>query len=144
MSVLLLPEAQNALKAQIAAAPHGLASLRSLPDELIMRMLTHPDSVRIIWTTRYTLRLNEVDEQGYEVHDRTFTYAYRVIEDPSDPDRDLSVPGVRPMLFGGTFFDYDFLEGLRHGDHFYITYGSGQKLPRVLMVAVLDPTIRED
>ena len=51
------------------------------------------------------------------------------------------VPRYRKMRFGACFLDTAFMMQRTHSDHFYISYLTLNKVPRTVMVVVLDPTV---
>lgn len=139
MSLLLDPQVQKALEPLIHAAPNGAESLATLDDHTIARILSHPDVVKVVTPTRFQIELAKVDESGYTVCDHTYTESHRIVVDSANPTMDLSGPVTRPMTFGASIFDVNFMMKRSHGDFFFIAYGSGDDLPRTIMVVVLDP-----
>lgn len=115
-------------------APGGYDGLATLSADTIMRMLAHPDDVKIVKPIPYNyIDLPEVDQNGYQVYDKSFTEIYRVILDPSDSSVNLNNPGVKTMRFGYSVFDTVFVTKLVHGEIFYIGYTSLLKPPRTIM-----------
>jgi hypothetical protein len=135
-------ELQDVLYPLIKAAPKGLASLQALHHSLLEKMLTHPDSVRLIQPTKFFINLPNVDTNGYTVYDKTFTKLYTVFVDYNEnPTDDLTVPHLRRMTFGYHTYDSLWLNTLQHGDSFYIGYDSGELMPTLLLVVMLYPTV---
>jgi hypothetical protein len=138
--VLLDPQVRDALKTLAASAPGGFRGLDTLGDHKLMLILTHADAVKVVEPFVYLIDLPEVDQQGYVVYDETFTESHRVVVDVSNPTDDLNTPHTRTMRFGRALLDMAFMLQRSHGDIFYIGYDSLLKPPRVVMVAVIDPT----
>ena len=143
MSVLIdqVPEVYSALASLAHQAAQGYDSLRTLSDDKIAFILSHPDTVKVVRPAFFQIQLQEVDEQGFSVYNSAFTLQYTTTIDPENPTDDLSIPHVRPMLFGSSIYDFRFIADLNHGDLFYIAYNSGTNLPRIILVIVLDPTV---
>lgn len=138
--VLFDPQAREALKPLAAVAPKGYTGLAELGDHVLMLILSHPDVVKIVDPFVYLIDLLEVDQDGYQVYDDTFTESHRIVVDPANSSDDLSVPHLRTMRFGRSILDMGFMFKRKHGDVFYIGYNSLVKPPHVIMVCVIDPT----
>jgi hypothetical protein len=139
-AVLLDTQVKKALRVLAAQTPNGYNALDTLGDDLLMRVLAHPDDVKVVWITNHAIDLPEVDTLGYGIYDQTWTQRYRVIVDIDNPDDNLTVLGTtRTMQFGRDFLDLAFMLDRRHGDVFYVVYTSGAKPPRVIMCLVIDP-----
>lgn len=141
MSLLQDPQIRAALQVHANAAPNGWDSFNTLPDDVLIQMLVHPDTVRVVWTNKYRILLRDVDQYGYQVFDKTFTYSHRVEIDPEYPDYDISQDVLRPMVFGNSLLDLNFMLKAQHGDWFYIRYQSGDMPDHIVLVVVLDPVI---
>lgn len=140
-SVILLDEqVKEALKPLAAATPGGYTALAGLGDHKLMLVLTHPDVAKTVQPFSYLIDLPGVDQRGYAVYDDTFTLSHRVVVDPASPNDNLTIAHTRTMRFGRALLDMDFMFKRKHGDLFYIAYDSLNKPPRVILVAVLDPT----
>lgn len=138
--ILLDEQIREAFKALAASAPGGYSGLATLGDHALMLMLTHPDVVKIVEPFSYLIDLPKVDQRGYAVYDDTFTESHRVVVDPANPGDNLAVAHTRTMRFGRAVLDMNFMFARKHGDVFYIAYDSLNEPPRIVMVAVLDPT----
>jgi hypothetical protein len=137
--LLLNTKVKLSLERVANEAPGGYDGLDTLGNDTLSRMLAHPDDVKIVKPIPYNyIDLREVDQNGYQVYDKSFTEVYRVILDPSDPSVDLSVPALKTMRFGYSSFDLAFVTRLTHGDIFYIGYTSLLKLPRTIMCVFME------
>jgi hypothetical protein len=118
-----------------------MQGLATIPDHTLMLAVTHPDSVKVVHLDRFLIDLARVDENGYGVYTNTFTLSHLIVVDPGNPDVDISGPVLRSMRFGRSLLDLDFMLQRKHGDVFYISYGTGVKFARTIMILVMDPTI---
>lgn len=139
-SIILLDEqVREAFKPLAAATPGGYAALAALGDHRLMLMLTHPDITKTVQPFSYLIDLPGVDQRGYAVYDETFTLSHRIVVDSANPGDNLAIAHTRTMRFGRAILDMDFMFRRRHGEIFYITYDSLNKLPRIALIAILDP-----